>query len=60
MDSLVKKIKRIKSMVTIWERKKMAEDKKELVQLELEMDKLYSDFLGGFMEEKDKLLVLDK
>jgi hypothetical protein len=60
MDSLVKKIKRIKSMVTVWERKKLVEGKKELVQLESELDKLYADFPGGFIEEKDKLSILDK
>jgi hypothetical protein len=60
MDSLVKKIKRLKIQVTVWERKKKVEGKKELVQLESELEKLYSDFLGGFVKEIDKLLVLDK
>jgi hypothetical protein len=60
MESLVKKLKRLKSMVIVWERKKKVEGKKELVQLESELDKLYSEFPGGFVEEKDKLSVLDK
>jgi len=42
MESLAKKLKGIKSMVIIWERKKNDEGKKELVQLESELDKLYS------------------
>jgi hypothetical protein len=60
MDSLVKKLKRLKSLVTVWERKKKVEGKKEMIQLELELDKLYTEFLGGFVEDKDRLLVLDK
>jgi hypothetical protein len=60
MDLLVNKIKRIKILVTVWERKKNDEGKKELVQLELELEKLYSNFPTEFVEEKDKLLVLDK
>jgi hypothetical protein len=28
--------------------------------LESDLDKLYSYFLGGFVEEKDKLSVMDK
>jgi hypothetical protein len=55
-----KKLKRLKSMVIVWERKKKDEDKKELVQLESDLDKLYTDFPGGFVEENDKLLVLAK
>jgi hypothetical protein len=60
MESLVKKLKKLKRMVIVWERKKKDEGKKELVQLESDLDKLYTDFPGGFVEEKDKLSVLDK
>jgi hypothetical protein len=60
MDSLVKKIKRLKTLVVVWERKKKVEAKEELVQLELDLDKLYSDFPRGFEKEEDKIMVLDK
>jgi hypothetical protein len=60
MDSMVKKIKRLKILVVVWERKKKVEGKKELLQLELDLDKLYSDFPGFFVKEIDKLMVLEK
>jgi hypothetical protein len=47
-------------MVIEWERKKKDEDKKELVQLESELDKMYTDFPGGFVEESVKVLVMAK
>jgi hypothetical protein len=47
-------------MEIVWERKKKVEGKKELVQLESEMDELYLEFPGGFVEEKEKNLALDK
>jgi hypothetical protein len=60
MESLVKKLKRLKNLVIVWERKKKAEGKKELVQLDSELDELYSEFPGGFVEDKVKISVLDK
>jgi hypothetical protein len=60
MDSLVKNLKILKSLVIIWERKKKAEDKEEIVQLDLDMDNLYTKFPGGFEKEEDKVMVLEK
>jgi hypothetical protein len=48
MDSLVKKLKLLKSLVSRWERRKKVEAKAELVQLELDLEVLYSDFPGDF------------
>jgi hypothetical protein len=47
-------------MVIVSERKKKEEGKKELVQLELDLDKLYIDFPRGFVEKNDKLSVVSK
>jgi hypothetical protein len=60
MDSLVKKIKILKSMVINWERKKKLEAKEELGNIEMDLDKLYTNFPGGFEKEEDKVLVLEK
>jgi hypothetical protein len=37
---MVKKLKRLKILVVVWERKKKVEGKKELLQLESKLDKL--------------------
>jgi hypothetical protein len=34
--------------------------KEELIQLETDLDILYSDFPGGFEKEDEKVLVLEK
>jgi len=60
MDSLVQKINLLKSLVIRWERNKKLLAKEELVQLEIDLDTLYSDFPRGFEKEDDKLLVLEK
>jgi hypothetical protein len=60
MDSLVKNLKILKSLVINWERKKKLEAKEELVNLEFELDTLYSNFPGGFEKEEDKVLVIEK
>jgi hypothetical protein len=52
MNSLVKNIKRIKILVTVWERNKRVDGKKELERLESELDKLYSDFLEGLWRKR--------
>jgi hypothetical protein len=46
MESLVKKLKLPKLLVIVWERKKKDDAKEELVQLELDLDTLYTEFLG--------------
>ena len=60
VDSLVTNIKILKSLVINRERKKKDEVKEELVQLQLDLDTLYTEFLGGFEKEEDKVLVLEK
>jgi hypothetical protein len=60
MDSLVQKLKLLKSLVISWERNKKILAKEELIQIELDLDILYSDFPEGFEKEEDKLLVLEK
>ena len=59
MDPLVKKLKLLKSLVIRWERKKKIDAKEELVNLELDLDTLYTNFPGGFEEDR-KLLVIEK
>jgi len=54
MDSLVKKIKILKSMVINWERKKKLEEKDELVKIESDLDTLYTNFLGVLRRMKTK------
>jgi hypothetical protein len=54
MDSLVKKIKLLKMLVIVWERKKKVADKAELVQLEFDLESLYSESPGGFVLEEEK------
>jgi hypothetical protein len=54
MDSLVKNIKLLKSLVIFWERKKKDEAKEELVQLELDLDTLYTESLGVLRRRKTK------
>ena len=60
MDSLVEKLKLLKSMVIFWEMKKKIEAKEELVKLEFDLDTLYSIFPRGFEKEEDKVLVIEK
>jgi len=57
MDSLVKKIKILKSMMIIWGKKKKLVAKEELVKLELELDILYSNHPGRFEKEEEKVLI---
>ena len=59
MDSLVKKINLLKSMIIKWEKKKNLVAKEELVKLELELDISYSNHPGGF-EEEEKVLIVEK
>jgi hypothetical protein len=59
MDPLVQKLKLLKSLVIGWERNKKRLAKEELIQIECDLDILYSDFPKGFQEE-DKLLVIEK
>jgi hypothetical protein len=47
MDSLVKNLKILKSLVINWERNKKLVAKEELVNLEIELDTLYTNFPGG-------------
>jgi len=60
MDSLVKNIKILKTLVINWERKKKREAKDELVNIEIELDTLYSNFPRDFEKEEDKVLILEK
>jgi hypothetical protein len=60
MDSLVKKLKLLKSMMIKWEKKKNLEAKEELVKFELELDTLYSNHPGGFEKEEEKVLIAEK
>jgi len=60
MEDLVKKLKRMKCLVIVWERKKKVEGKHELVQLETDLEELYSSFPRGFVEEEVKNSVLVK
>jgi hypothetical protein len=57
MDSLVKKMKILKSLVINWDKKKKFEAKEEMVKLEFELDILYSNHPGGFEKEDDKVLI---
>jgi len=41
-------------------RKKKIDAKEELVNLELDLDTLYTNFPGGFEKEDRKLLVIEK
>jgi len=60
MDSLVKKLKLLKRLVIVWERKKKVADKAEVVQLEFDLESLYSKSPGGFVLEEEKVLVMEK
>jgi hypothetical protein len=60
MDSLVQKLKLLKSMVIKWERNKKHLAKEELIQLETYLDILYFDFPRGFVKDDEKVLVLEK
>jgi hypothetical protein len=60
MDSLVKNLKLLKRLVIVWERKKNVADKGELVQLEFDLESLYSKSRGGFVLEEEKVLVMEK
>jgi hypothetical protein len=60
MDSLVQKLKLLKSLVIEWERNKKHLAKEELTQLETELDILYFEFPGGFEKDEEKVLVLEK
>jgi len=60
MDSLIKQLKLLKSLVISWERNKKRLAKEELLQIECDLDTLYSNFPKGFEKEEDKLLVVEK
>jgi hypothetical protein len=60
MDSLVQKLKLLKSLVIKWERNKKIKSKEELVQLEVDLENLYSSLPGGFEREDDRVLVVEK
>jgi hypothetical protein len=55
MDSLVHKLKLLKSLVIKWERNKKFISKEELVQLEVDLDLLYSTLPGGFERDTDRI-----
>jgi hypothetical protein len=59
MDNLVSKLKYLKSLVIKWEKKEI-KIKEELVQLEVDLDILYSTFPGGFEGEDERNLVTEK
>ena len=60
MDALSKKLKKLKILVEIWERKKKRETKDDLVNLERDLDILYTSHPWGFEKEDETLLVMEK
>ena len=60
MQSLVQKLKLLKSLVIKWEINKKLLEKEELLLLEFYLYTLYYDFSVGFYKEDDKVLVLEK
>jgi hypothetical protein len=60
MESLVHKLKLLKSLVILWERNKKFKSKEDLVQLELDLESLYSSHPGGFERDDDRKLVMEK
>jgi hypothetical protein len=54
MDSLVQKLKLLKTMMINWEKNKNLKEKEELVKLEVELDISYSNQPGGFENEIEK------
>jgi hypothetical protein len=54
MDSLVQKLKLLKTMMINWEKKKNLKEKEELVKLEVELDISYSNHPGGFENGVEK------
>jgi len=60
MDALSKNLKKLKILVEIWERKKKRETKDDLVNLERDLDILYTYHPWGFEKEDETLLVMEK
>jgi len=59
MDSLVKKLKLLKSLVTKWERKKKSKAREEFIMIEFDLDNFYTNYPGGLEKEIDKVIVLE-
>ena len=60
MDSLVLKLKLMKSLVIKWERNKKQKYKEELVQLDVDLENIYSALPGSFERDTDRVFVLEK
>ena len=60
MDKLVQKLKSLKSLVIKWEKNNNLKSKEESVQLEVDLDFLYTTFPGGFEGEDERNLVAEK
>jgi hypothetical protein len=60
MVKLVTNIKYFKSLVTKWEKNKKLKSKEELVQIEVDLDILYSKFPGGFVQDDEREWVIEK
>jgi hypothetical protein len=60
MVNLVSKLKSLKSLVIKWEKNKKLESKEEPVQLEVDMDILYSTFPRGIVGDDEREIVIDK
>jgi hypothetical protein len=60
MVKLVTKLKSMKSLVIKWEKNKKLKSKEELVQIEVDLDILYSANPGGIMRDDDRERVTEK
>jgi endonuclease/exonuclease/phosphatase family metal-dependent hydrolase len=60
MESMVKKLKLLKTLMINWEKKKKLKAKEELVKLEEELDISYSNHPGGFENGVEKELIAVK
>jgi hypothetical protein len=60
MVKLVTNLKSLKSLVTKWEKNKKLKSKEELVQIEVDLDILYSTFPGGFVQDDEREWVTEK
>ena len=60
MDSLVLKLKLMKYLVIKWERNKKKIYKEELVQLEVDLENIYSALPGSFERDTNRVFVSKK
>ena len=60
MVNLVSKLKSVKSLVIKCEKNKKLKSKEELVQLEVDLDILYSTFPRGLVQDDEREWVIEK